>query len=41
MPDDGEEFYVTLTATEPLVPWVERNVLPYLDHVPDTVLRRA
>ena len=34
VPLDGEEFYVTLAASDPVVPWVERNVLPYLDHVP-------
>jgi hypothetical protein len=34
VPLDGEEFYVTLDCTEPIVPWVERHVMPYLDHVP-------
>ena len=35
VPDDGgEEFYVTLACDEPLHPWVEQYVLPYLDHVP-------
>ena len=34
VPDDGEEFYVTLECEDPLLPWVERHVLPYLDHVP-------
>ena len=34
VPEDGEEFYVTLSCADPLVPWVERNVVPYLDHVP-------
>jgi hypothetical protein len=34
VPDDGEEFYVTIECPDPLVPWVERNVVPYLDHVP-------
>ncbi len=34
VPEDGEEFYVTLECEDPLVPWVERNVLPYLDTVP-------
>ena len=33
-PDDGGEFYVTLECSEPIHPWVERNVLPFLDHVP-------
>lgn len=31
----GEEFYVTLACGEPIEAWVERNVLPYLDHVPE------
>ncbi|HEU5286035.1 MAG TPA: hypothetical protein VFU20_05935 [Sphingomicrobium sp.] len=34
VPEDGEEFYVTLECADPLFPWVERNVVPYLDHVP-------
>jgi hypothetical protein len=34
VPEDGSEFYVTLASTEPSLPWVERNVVPYLDHVP-------
>ncbi|MBA3730122.1 MAG: hypothetical protein H0W92_04880 [Sphingomonas sp.] len=34
VPMDGEEFYVTLASSDPVVPWVERNVVPYLDHVP-------
>ena len=34
VPEDGEEFYVTLSCADPLVPWVERNVIPYLDNVP-------
>jgi hypothetical protein len=34
VPEDGEEFYVTLDCTDPIVPWVARNVVPYLDHVP-------
>ena len=35
VPDDGgEEFYVTLACADPLHPWVEQHVLPYLDHVP-------
>lgn len=34
VPDDGEEFYVTLECAEPLQPWVERHVVPYLDSVP-------
>ena len=34
VPEDGDEFYVTLACPEPLHPWVERNVMPFLDHVP-------
>lgn len=34
VPEDGEEFYVTLDCADPIVPWVERNVVPYLDNVP-------
>ena len=34
VPLDGEEFYVTLDCAEPIVEWVERNVMPFLDHVP-------
>ena len=35
VPDDGsEEFYVTLACGDPLHPWVERHVLPFLDSVP-------
>lgn len=39
VPDDGEEFYARLDCSEPLVPWVERHVAPYLDVVP-TALRQ-
>ena len=34
VPEDGQEFYVTLECGDALFPWVERNVVPYLDHVP-------
>jgi hypothetical protein len=34
VPDDGEELYLTLKTDEPIVPWVERHVIPYLDTVP-------
>lgn len=34
VPDDGAEFYVTIECGDPLHPWVERNVIPFLDHVP-------
>ena len=35
VPDDGEELYIILDWQGPLVPWVERHVLPYFDSVPD------
>ncbi|MEQ7873872.1 hypothetical protein ABDK56_07680 [Sphingomonas sp. ASV193] len=34
--DGGEELYVTLDAPA-THPWVERHVVPYLDHVPDSL----
>ncbi len=34
VPEDGQEFYVTLECGDPIFPWVERNVVPYLDNVP-------
>jgi hypothetical protein len=34
VPVDGDEFYVTLECADPICPWVERNVIPFLDHVP-------
>ncbi|MEO8176665.1 MAG: hypothetical protein ABI626_08400 [Sphingomicrobium sp.] len=34
VPEDGEEFYVTLDCPDPIVAWVARNVVPFLDHVP-------
>jgi len=35
VPEDGDELYLTVRTDEPLVEWVERNVLPYLDSVPE------
>ena|SRR5436190_1131896 len=36
VPDDGgDEFYITIACTDQLDPWVERNVIPFLDSVPD------
>jgi hypothetical protein len=35
IPEDGEEFYATLQCADPLEPWVERHVAPFLDMVPD------
>ena len=34
VPEDGEEFYATLHSEGALLPWVEQNVVPFLDHVP-------
>ena len=34
VPEDGEELYLTLDWEGSLEPWVERNVVPYLDMVP-------
>ncbi len=36
--DGGSEFYVTLGWAGPLEAWVERNVIPYLDTVPEALL---
>jgi hypothetical protein len=38
VPDDGEELYLTLDWDCELEPWVERNVIPYLDMVPDSLV---
>lgn len=36
VPDDGgEEFYAVLDSTGPPNAWVEKNVIPYLHHVPE------
>ena len=32
--DGGEEFYAVVSCDEPLVEWVQRNVQPFLNHVP-------
>lgn len=34
VPEDGEELYLTFKTDEPLLEWVDRNVVPYLDMVP-------
>ncbi len=34
VPDDGEELYLTLETDEPILDWVARHVVPYLDSVP-------
>ncbi|MFL6722230.1 MAG: hypothetical protein ACJ8FT_10580 [Sphingomonas sp.] len=38
VPDAGEELYLTIDWTGPLEPWVERNVVPYLDTVPENLV---
>jgi hypothetical protein len=35
VPDDGDDFYLTLRSDEPIAEWVEQHVIPYLDMVPD------
>lgn len=36
VPEDGaEELYLTFECSDPVEPWVERNVMPYLGTVPD------
>jgi hypothetical protein len=35
VPDEGEELYLTLDWDGALEDWVERNVVPYLDMVPE------
>jgi hypothetical protein len=35
VPDDGDELYLTFQSEEPVVDWVERHVIPYLDTVPE------
>jgi hypothetical protein len=31
----GEDLYLTFACSDPIDPWVERNVMPFLDTVPD------
>ena len=38
VPDEGEELYLTLDWSGPLEEWVERNVIPYLDTVPESLI---
>ena len=35
--DGGEELYLRFDCPDPIQSWVERNVLPYIDHVPEAV----
>ncbi|HEX5239086.1 MAG TPA: hypothetical protein VFW39_11575 [Sphingomicrobium sp.] len=37
VPDHGEDLYLTLDWDGSLEPWVERNVIPYLDSVPEAL----
>jgi hypothetical protein len=40
VPEDGsEEFYAVLEHERPLTDWVERNVAPYFNTVPDALRR--
>jgi hypothetical protein len=38
VPDEGEELYLTLDWDGTLGEWVERNVIPYLDAVPEPLV---
>ena len=38
VPDHGEELYLTLDWDGALEEWVERNVVPYLDSVPQSLI---
>jgi hypothetical protein len=38
VPEEGEELYLTLDWSGPLEEWVERNVVPYLDTVPESLI---
>ena len=38
VPEEGEELYLTLDWNCALEEWVERNVIPYLDTVPDALV---
>jgi hypothetical protein len=35
VPDAGDELYLTVRTDEPIVEWVEKHVIPYLDMVPE------
>lgn len=41
VPEEGEEFYAVLECGDPIAPWVQRHVLPYLDTVPQALQQRA
>jgi hypothetical protein len=38
VPDEGDELYLTLDWEGTLEDWVERNVVPYLDMVPEPLV---
>ncbi|HET9398021.1 MAG TPA: hypothetical protein VFO45_04310 [Sphingomicrobium sp.] len=39
VPEDGsEEFYVVIKCDDPIDPWVERHVIPFLDMVPEGLI---
>jgi hypothetical protein len=38
VPDDAEELYLTLDWSGMFEPWVEKNVIPYLDTVADSLV---
>ena len=38
VPEDGDELYLTLDWEGTLEEWVERNVVPYLDSVPEMLI---
>jgi hypothetical protein len=38
VPDEGEELYLTIDWNGSLEPWVDRNVVPYLDSVPEALV---
>lgn len=35
--DGGEELYLTFACPDPIEPWVERHVLPFIGQVPDAL----
>lgn len=35
VPDDGDELYLTLKTDDPIVDWVQKHVIPFMDMVPE------
>jgi hypothetical protein len=35
VPDNGDDFYLTLRTDEAITSWVEQHVIPYMDMVPE------